>query len=220
MTYPTDEQVEAAQAALSEFAVLSGRVTETQVRAALTAAAKVRGGVVRALEWEPHGSDWSADTPIWGERSGYYVGKQDGQWYAVVDIPPVIGREQDLGEFGPDGVEAAKAACQADFAHRISECLTAPVLDRKVVTQAVQRAYTAGWNAAMGSPDNDFSADGGADTILASAMTREQVKREMLERLVADAENRSQDAAKDRRHTEAEMWKGRADWLFSKIGEG
>lgn len=52
------------------------------------------------------------------------------------------------------------------------------------------------------------------------ALDREQVEREVLERLVADAENRSQDAAKERRHTEAEMWKGRADWLMAQVEEG
>ncbi len=88
---------------------------------------------VRKLEWRngysPSGSwyGYQADTDF----GLYEVGFEDGVW-AGIDMKWEWEPELDRKHPTYRDLEAAKAACQSDFARRISECITVTTRDEVI----------------------------------------------------------------------------------------
>lgn len=152
-----------------------------EARAALTAAAKVRGGVgVKELEWQNIGAVmWVAATPL---RCPFQIDFDDLE-QSYTAYQNTAGRRFEVGTFST--LEAAKDACQADFARRISECRTAPVVDRSAIEfhlATYAQNYAEGGKEPVSERVNAILSDIGATT-------REEVEREERERLAKMADD-------------------------------
>lgn len=131
---PTEKQIEAFYDAHDASLECQPREHHQAVLEGLTAALAVEAGAmgVKPLEWREKGVDYFADTSV----GQYCVGLVHTRFRAVLRAI-VDGQWADIDVWSGGGVEAAKAAAQADYEARIRSALTTSPASSGVEGEAV-----------------------------------------------------------------------------------
>lgn len=119
-----------------------------------------------------------------------------------------VNRKRDWGDWRTKPADKA-------IEHDRSGEAAGPVLDREALLAVLKRVQAT---AQMGQ--EEARREGYADAILASAVTREQVEREVIERLAKSAWHKSQNAGIAMNDLAETAWAKVARWLRSQLGEG
>lgn len=169
------------------------------------------GVMVKPLElsWDQLAPDlWRAETPIGRYfKQRFKDAKNAGLWWWA-------GASHARKECV---LSRADEQVAADFARRVAECLTVPVLDREVVRKALTDAFERGQRG------DGLLLENATDAILSSATTREEVEREVIERLAKLAHENAHDP-NWQENLDGCQCLARSDWLeveaFIRAQEG